>query len=36
LRARFRVRREELAFRLGFPAMGAIVAIGFAWLLLHF
>ena len=33
LRVRDPVRRETLAFRVGFPVLGAVVAVTFAWLI---
>jgi len=33
LHVRDPVRRETLAFRVGFPVLGAVVAVTFAWLI---
>jgi hypothetical protein len=30
------VSREDAAYRIGFPVLGAVVAVAFTWLLIHF
>jgi hypothetical protein len=35
LRLRDPVWRENAAYRLGFPVLGAVVAVTFAWLIIH-
>ena len=35
IRVRDRAWREAVAFRFGFPLLGAVAAVAFAWLIIH-